>query len=116
MDWLILPHSERSAGGLVKGVGSSRPKVNCISRLSGFVKIKLVTPGEEKTQLPWQNSTELPAILFANVVEGSPGKLLVTPKFQLINAYVAFGAKPRTLVAKGASALSYVNDPETIPT
>jgi hypothetical protein len=50
-------------------------------------------------------------MLFENVVE--PTKPLVTAKFQLVNAYVAFGAKPRTFVAKGDSVLSYVNDPMT---
>jgi len=50
---------------------------------------------------------------FEKVVE--PTKPLVTAKFQLVNAYVAFGAKPRTLVAKGDSVFSYVNDPVTPP-
>lgn len=114
------PHSETSAGGLVKGVGStSGLKLNCMRTLSTLgvftkvVNVKLVNVWAAITQFPRQNSTESLAPLFVNVIGGSPKTLDVTVKVHADNAYVAFGAKPCTLVAKGAAALSYVNVPET---
>ena len=72
-------------GGDDRGDESNEVKARRIVR-SLFRNVRLIVEPAEKTQLPTQNSKELPASAFENVVLGNSSQPLITVKFHSVMA------------------------------